>query len=290
MSLSIVILWVKAARPQTLIASVAPVSLAAGHFNDSAEILPYNVLGGCLLFAVLVQIGTNYFNDYLDCLKGADQNRSLGPLRMVAAGKILAKNMRNVAIAILLCAFLVGLVTLLLSSAPLWFLPLGLLCIFLAYGYTGGPYPLAYNGLGDIFVIIFFGIVAFEGTNIMLSSYANTSWNPSLLSAFSVGLLVNNLLVINNYRDYFEDKKNNKKTTAVIFGREYSLFFYIISFGLALIIIPSYFGDYTLTPVSIPSIIAVILMKRSSKKENFDYALTLTAITIFVYTIVSLLK
>ena len=290
MRLSDLKLWIQAARPKTLIASISPVVLASCHFRSFSEDFPIIIFAGCLLFGIFVQISTNYFNDYLDFLSGADNDRSFGPRRMVAAGKIAGMKMRNIAMIVLLTAFVIGLVTLFLAKAPLWFLPLGILCLFLSYGYTGGPYPLAYHGLGDFFVILFFGFVAFEGTNLMLSYAVNLPWNPNLLLALFIGLLINNLLVVNNYRDYEEDKRNNKKTTVVLFGRKFALFIFGSSFVIPLVIFPLFQGNLSFVALSLLGFICLFLLIIPHKKRNFDMALFLTAMTICLYTLMHLLK
>jgi len=166
--------WVYVTRPKTLVASFFPVltgGLSIDLFSNLKALLSFFL---CMLFALLVQIGTNMSNDYYDALRGTDFNRSNAPSRMVAKGILSSCQVYKISICCLFSAFVVGCFTLVISGATLWFIPFGLLCIFLAYAYTGGAFPISYNGLGDIFVILFFGFGAVEGTRIIVSSTLNT--------------------------------------------------------------------------------------------------------------------
>lgn len=204
--------WLLASRPKTLPAALVPVivgsALAArdGAFRWEAAAL-------CLGFALLVQIGTNFANDYFDFLRGADSPARVGPRRAVASGLILPAAMRAAAIAVFAAAFVVGLG--LIPFGGWWLLPLGIVCIACGLAYTGGPYPLAYNGLGDVFVFIFFGLVA-VGTTFFVQAGA-----PDLdvwLAGAAIGLLSANLLLANNYRDRDGDAAVGKRTLVVILG------------------------------------------------------------------------
>ena len=147
---------------------------------------------------------------------------------MVAEGVLLPKAVLKASIFILIVAFFVGSLVVLLSNASTWFIPFGLVCIFLAYAYTGGSFPIAYNGLGDVFVVLFFGFGAIEGTRIVLSSAVNADWTPQWFVSFGMGLIINNLLVVNNYRDYQCDKKRTKKQQSLFSGKVldwHSIFF-----------------------------------------------------------------
>jgi 1,4-dihydroxy-2-naphthoate octaprenyltransferase len=215
--------WLLASRPKTLLAAVTPVLLGSSlaHEQSGFVWIPAII---CLAFALLIQIGTNFANDYIDHAKGSDTQERMGPARAVASGWISAKRMRNATGIIFACGLLLGLA--LIPYGGWGLLPLGLICIIAAYAYTGGPYPLAYHGLGDVFVIIFFGLVAVIGT-----IYVQAGWPPlsSWLLALALGLVINNLLVINNYRDYQEDRKTNKLTLIARFGRRFGERLYILS-------------------------------------------------------------
>lgn len=223
-------IWLEATRPKTLSAAVCPVlvgtSLAfnAGRFDWKPALI-------CLFFALLVQIGTNFANDYLDGIRGSDTEQRLGPQRAVASGLVSAERMKFVAIAVLLVAFIMGLA--LIPFGGWWLLVVGIASVLCAWCYTGGPYPLAYNGLGDIFVVFFFGFVAVGCTYFVQAGSINAD---VLWAGLACGLLVNNILVINNYRDVDEDLISGKKTLAVRFGRGFAEWqFRLTIYGVAAI-------------------------------------------------------
>lgn len=171
----------------------------------------------CLVFALLVQVGTNFANDYLDGIRGSDTEKRLGPQRAVASGLVPAGRMKFAAIAVLLVAFTMGLALILFGGW--WLLLVGIASVLCALCYTGGPYPLACNGLGDVFVILFFGFVAVGCTYFVQAGLINAD---VLWSGLACGLLINNILVVNNYRDADEDRAFAKKTLAVRFGRNFA--------------------------------------------------------------------
>jgi len=220
--------WVEAARPRTLAAAVVPVlvgsALAQAHGAFGAV-----AAGICLAFALLVQIGTNFANDYFDFVKGADTPRRAGPRRAVAAGLIAPGAMLRATAAVLAVAFFVGL--LLVGKRGWVLLPVGVVSIVCALAYTGGPWPLAYVGLGDVFVFIFFGLVAVGATFFVQAGYLAPE---ALTCGAAVGLLAANILVANNYRDMETDAVANKRTLVVRFGRRFAVWQYALSALVAL--------------------------------------------------------
>ena len=168
----------------------------------------------CLGFALLIQIGTNFANDYYDFVKGADTAARVGPRRAVAAGLIAATTMRTAMWTMFAAAFICGL-GLIAWGGP-WLLVIGVASILCGIAYTGGPWPLGYHGLGDVFVFLFFGLVAVGATYFVQTG--NVS-NDALLLAVPIGLLAANILVVNNYRDVETDAAAGKRTLAVRFGR-----------------------------------------------------------------------
>lgn len=182
----------------------------------------------CLVFALLVQIGTNFANDYSDFLKGADREDRQGPRRAVASGFVSARTMAIATGVTFGAAFLAGL------SLVLWggwvLLPIGILSLLFGWAYTAGPYPLAYHGLGDVFVFVFFGLVAVGGTAFVMTHRVDAF---ALLAATPVGLLAVNILVVNNYRDMETDARAGKRTAVVRFGRGVARFQYMLSFAVA---------------------------------------------------------
>ena len=206
-------IWLEAARPRTLPAAVAPVLVGSalawhdGGFDGAAATL-------CLVFALLVQIGANFANDYYDFIQGADSSARVGPRRAVAAGWVAPVTMRRAMGITLAAAFLVGL-SLIAWGGP-WLLAIGGASILGAIAYTGGPWPLGYHGLGDVFVFIFFGLVAVTVTCFVQTGHFSVD---AVLAAIPIGLLAANILVVNNYRDAETDAAAGKRTLVVRFGR-----------------------------------------------------------------------
>ncbi len=205
--------WWQAARPKTLPAAVAPVWVGAAlAWHDGCFAAVPAAL--CLGFALLVQIGTNFANDYYDFLRGADTAARVGPRRAVAAGLVAPGTMRRAMILTMAAAFVTGL-GLVAWGGP-WLLAVGLASIACGVAYTGGPWPLAYVGLGDVFVFLFFGLVAVGGTYFV---QAGAVTRDALLAGVPVGALAANILVVNNYRDAGTDAAAGKRTLVVRFGR-----------------------------------------------------------------------
>jgi 1,4-dihydroxy-2-naphthoate octaprenyltransferase len=210
-------IWLEATRPKTLPAAVVPVCLgtAMAYQVGALQVLPAVI---CLAFALLVQIGTNFANDYLDGIRGTDTEARLGPQRAVASGQVRPATMRWAAMGVLAAAFCLGLS--LIAFGGWWLLLIGIASVACAWMYTGGPYPLAYNGLGDVFVVLFFGWVAVGFTFFVQAGY----FSPEVLwLGTGCGLVINNLLVVNNYRDMEEDRQANKRTLVVMLGRRWAL-------------------------------------------------------------------
>jgi 1,4-dihydroxy-2-naphthoate octaprenyltransferase len=220
-------IWFEAMRPKTLPAAVAPVLLGSGlaYADGSFHLIAATI---CLVFGLLVQIGTNFANDYLDGIKGTDTEERLGPVRAVATGLVAPRVMKRVTIVVLAVAFCVGLC--LIPFGGWWLLAVGVASVLCAWLYTGGPYPLAYNGLGDIFVLLFFGFIAVGCTYYVQAGYVS---NAACLLGLGCGLLVNNILVVNNYRDEAEDRTAHKRTLVVRLGRMFARMQYLISAMIA---------------------------------------------------------
>ncbi|MEO5715897.1 MAG: 1,4-dihydroxy-2-naphthoate octaprenyltransferase [Luteolibacter sp.] len=202
-----------AARPKTLPAAIVPVWAGcvlawklSGNFN---LLLALCTVGG----SIAIQIATNFFNDAIDAKKGADTERRLGPTRVTASGMMESKTVMQLATLFLWLAVACGVV---LYQARGWpIIAIGIPSLFLAYGYTGGPFPLAYRGMGEIFVILFFGLVAVTGTVFIQTG----TWpREALLLGLQIGLLSAVLISINNLRDREEDATTGKRTLAVRFG------------------------------------------------------------------------
>ncbi len=218
MAISTLKACILAARPKTLPAAVVPVWVGSvlawklsGNFN---LLLALCTLGG----SVAIQIATNFFNDAIDARKGADTARRLGPTRVTASGMMSSHTVMKLASVFLGLAVVCGVV---LYQARGWpIIAIGIPSLFLAYGYTGGPFPLAYRGLGEIFVILFFGLIAVAGTVFIQTG----DWpREALLLGFQIGLLSAVLISINNLRDREEDATTGKRTLAVRFGPKFAV-------------------------------------------------------------------
>lgn len=218
-----------ACRPKTLPAALAPVilgtALALGdggfHFKSAIR---------CFLGALLIQIGTNLANDYYDFKKGTDTNERVGPVRVTQAGLIAPATVK---LAFILCFGLALVIAFQLSLRGGWpLLAIGIASIASGILYTGGPKPLGYNGLGEIFVFVFFGPVAVGATYYIQTLEINPA---IILAGFGPGLISAAILVVNNLRDIETDRKANKRTLAVRYGVEFSQAqYYLMLCGAAL--------------------------------------------------------
>lgn len=214
----------------------------------------------CLGFALLVQIGTNFANDYFDFIKGADTVKRVGPRRAVAAGLIAPRRMLAATWLVLGLAFAIGL--LLVREGGWLLLPIGIVSILCALAYTGGPFPLGYNGLGDLFVFIFFGLVAVDTTFYVQTGHITPDVTPC---AAAIGLLAANILVANNYRDAETDAGAGKKTLVVRFGRRFAVWQYALSDAVGLLCPPALMLYGCRWPVLLPLVLvpwAVVLTRR----------------------------
>lgn len=208
--------WVAGARPRTLPAAVVPVAVGAGAAAGIGETFGDGVVwwrvGAALGVSLLLQIGVNYANDYSDGVKGTDDVR-VGPMRLVATRTASPNAVKAAALLTLGAAAVVGLV--LAIATTVWLLAVGGLAILAAWGYTGGPKPYGYLGLGELFVFVFFGLVATVGTTyVAVEEIPTVAW----IAAVGVGFLACALLVVNNLRDIPTDAAVGKRTLAVRLG------------------------------------------------------------------------
>jgi 1,4-dihydroxy-2-naphthoate octaprenyltransferase len=203
--------WLAGARPRTLPAAVAPVLVGSG---AAAALGGFRVLPAllALVVALALQVAVNYANDYSDGRRGTDADR-VGPMRLVGSGAAPAKQVLVAAALSFAVAAVAGLGLAALSSW--WLVAVGAVCILAAWTYTGGPIPYGYRALGEVFVFVFFGLVAVVGT-----TYVQTRTLPGLAFAVSVpvGLLIVAILVVNNLRDIDGDALAGKRTLAVLLG------------------------------------------------------------------------
>lgn len=212
--------WWLAIRPRTLPAATAPVLVGSAHAYSTGRFAPFPALAA-LIGALLIQIVSNLANDYFDFKKGADTEERLGPTRVTQAGLISERAVLGGLVTCVALALLVGLYLAWVGGWPV--VALGLVSLVCAVAYTAGPYPLGYNGLGEIFVFLFFGPVAVVGTVYVQS----LRWDPlAALAGLPIGLLCANILVVNNVRDVETDAKAGKRTLAVRFGRDFGVRLY----------------------------------------------------------------
>ncbi|MFZ4482368.1 MAG: 1,4-dihydroxy-2-naphthoate octaprenyltransferase [Chthoniobacterales bacterium] len=204
--------WILAARPRTLGAAVIPVTAGAALACSRDRFDPF-LSALILACAILIQIATNYFNDALDHAKGADTAERLGPVRVTAARLLPASRLMAGG---LVCLVLAALCSLPLLLAGGWvILAIGTASLLCAYLYTGGPFALAYLGLGEIFAILFFGVIAVAGTYFLNAGGFSLA---ALLAGLQIGLHASVLLAVNNLRDLEGDRAAGKRTLAVRFG------------------------------------------------------------------------
>jgi len=218
--------WYLAARPATLPAAVVPVLVGVALAIGDGHLRPLVALA-TLLASLLIQIGTNFANDYYDFVKGTDTPDRLGPTRVTAGGIFAPRQVLGATVLTFGLALLVGLYLVAVGGLPI--LLIGVLSIAAGFAYTGGPYPLGYNGLGDVFVFAFFGLLAVLGTYFLQVGGITFS---AFLATIPVGLLCTNILVVNNLRDVDTDRVAGKRTLAVRIGRaatrqQYALFLLI---------------------------------------------------------------
>ena len=222
--------WLLASRPKTLLASVVPVMVGTALAINVDKFNPLVTLVA-LVCSLLIQIGTNFTNDLYDFYKGADTVSRKGPVRVLAAGLISVKEMKTGIIIAFLSAFILGLYLVYIGGIII--LAIGVLSILAGIAYTAGPYPLAYKGLGDIFVFMFFGLIGTMGTFYL---QANELSLAAFLSSIPVGSLITNILVVNNYRDIETDRNAGKNTLAVKLGKTFTQYQFIFLIFVSFIV------------------------------------------------------
>ncbi len=222
--------WILGARPRTLPAAVVPVAIGAGAAVGGPSPIWWRV-GPALVVSLALQIGVNYANDYSDGVRGTDDVR-VGPVRLVAGGLAPASQVKRAALAAFGVAALAGLV--LAIATTWWLIVVGLLAMLAGWGYTGGPKPYGYLGLGEVFVFVFFGLVATAGTTyVVIEGVPAHAW----LAGCVAGFLACALLVVNNLRDIPTDRAAGKRTLAVRLGDKRTRLLYLGCLAAAAILI-----------------------------------------------------
>lgn len=249
--------WILAARPKTLPAALSPVIVGAALAIADGRFIPLPTLAA-LLGALLLQIGSNFANDYFDARKGADTPDRIGPTRVTAAGLLSAQSMRLGIIIVFALAALVGLYLVWVGGWPI--VAVGIASIIAALAYTGGPKPFGYLGLGDLFVFLFFGPIAVCGTYYV---QAHTITLPALLAGVALGTLITAILVVNNLRDIDSDRRAGKYTLAVRIGRQATRTEYILllatAYAISLVLAIILTSPWLLAPyITLPRAITLI--------------------------------
>jgi len=257
-------IWIEAARPKTLWASFAPVLIGtAMAYSDGKWDLVIALL--TMFSAVLIQVGTNFANDYFDYFKGADTNMRIGPVRATSSGLVKPETMKIAFFVAFMLSVIFGLY--LIGHAGWPILIIGTFSVLFGILYTGGPFPLGYKGLGEIFVLVFFGPIAVGGTYYLQTLQMNMT---VILAGLSPGLISMALLTVNNLRDIHTDKEAGKRTLAVRFGPLFARAEYILSITLAclmpvvlLIVDPAH-------PYSLAAVLVIIIAGPPVKAVLFD--------------------
>ena len=218
--------WILGARPRTLPAAIVPVLVGtACAVRDTGEwnhgVIVWRALAS-LLVSLAIQVGTNYANDYSDGIRGTDAVR-VGPVRLVASGLASAKSVKRAALASFAVAAVAGLA--LAAAAGWWLIAVGAAAFLAGWFYTGGPRPYGYAGFGELFVFVFFGLVATVGTTYVLREKIT---GLSIAASIPVGLIATALLVTNNLRDIPTDRTAGKKTLAVRLGDRTTRLLYVV--------------------------------------------------------------
>ena len=279
-------IWWMAFRPKTLMAAIAPVMIGtAMAYGDGIQHFPSALL--CLLGALTIQIGTNLANDYFDFIKGADTKDRIGPTRVTQAGLVKPETVR---LSFIIAFTLSALICVLLVMRAGWPIALiGIVSIISGIFYTAGPKPLGYIGLGDIFVLIFFGPVAVAGTYYVQSYEMNMA---VILAGISPGLISTAILVVNNLRDRDSDSQTGKRTLVVRFGQSFAHTEYLtalITASLMPVLIYGFMEDHLPILASsitmffaIPSIKTVLTQ---SDGDSLNKALAYTGKLLLIYSI-----
>src|SRR5262249_2341579 len=239
--------WLMAARPRTLTAAVVPVLVGTAVAAANGGFHPLPALAA-FLAAICIQIGTNFANDFHDFERGADTHERLGPVRVTQSGLVAPRTVRSAALLVFGGAFVLGIYLAVVGGWPI--LLTGLASIAAGWAYTGGPWPFGYHGLGDLFVFVFFGLVATAGTvYVQLRAVPTAAW----IAAVPVGSLATAILVVNNLRDIATDGRAGKRTLAVRLGpaatrAEYVLLL-AVAFAAPFALLP-FAGRWALLPLA----------------------------------------
>ena len=280
-----------AARPKTLPAAIIPIllgSFLANSFSYESDLI---LLISILLSTLCIQIATNFFNDALDDIKGADTLNRIGPKRISASGELTSQSLIIAGITFCFMAITFSLPIVVARGAPI--VIIGLIGLILSYCYTGGPWPLAYKGLGELFVILFFGIVSVTGTFYIFSGKLNSS---AILLGIQSGLLCSVIIAINNARDIEEDRSSGKLTLAARYGIRFAKFEIIIlslsPYIIGLLWINFGFIKTALIPIiGLPfSLLIALMVMKTKPSQAYNKYLGLSVIAYFNFAILVIIS
>ena len=278
--------WIEAMRLRTLPVSVAGVIAGTGCaiMLDSFRGVPALA---CLVFAILAQIAANFGNEYYDFKNGIDRKGRAGFRRGVTEGEIRPEAMKNATFAVLVMAGAVGCT--MLFYGPWWLVIVGILIMIFALAYSAGPYPLSHHGLGDLAVIIFFGIIPVTFT-CFLQTGTWKGMDIIMPTSVAVGLLAANVLIVNNYRDMEDDAAVGKRTTVVIFGRRFMSLAYLFSGLTGMAVMIPVWTRLPLWASAVPVIYIVLHLKvwlklRKSTGAALNPLLGRTAVNLLAFSL-----
>ena len=276
--------WLLAIRPKTLWVAIAPVVIGSSFaFHELKQDFSFFIASLTLFVALLIQIISNLVNDLYDYKKGADRLDRVGPLRVVQANLITELEMQRAIFFVFFSAIFFGFFLVLKGGFII--LIIGLCSLLSAYFYTAGPYPLAYNGLGEVFVFIFFGILAVEGTYFLQCKYFS---REIFFHSCSIGAIASSILVVNNLRDIDNDRRVFKKTLAVRFGKSFSRFEFSFFIFLAYLIpffLLSKYIDLIILFLSFPFAIYLIFYVYINDGDKLNWLLENTAKLLIIYSV-----
>ncbi|MCE7482586.1 1,4-dihydroxy-2-naphthoate polyprenyltransferase [Microbacterium profundi] len=274
--------WIGAARLRTLPLAVAPVVIGTGAAQLVDRELHWVIALACLAVAVLIQIGVNFTNDYSDGIRGTDDHR-VGPARLTASGRVRPRSVLIIGLAFFALAALVGL-GIVIRTGQWWMLAVGAVCIVAAWFYTGGKRPYGYFGLGEVFVFVFFGLVATLGTTwVQAFQLPQEAW----LGAVAAGLFACAVLLANNLRDIDQDREVGKRTLTVLIGRRATKIVYTVFMVVPFLIAAFIALLYPIAWLSLLALLAglpaIIIVWTYRQSRELVVALALTSLTALLY-------
>ncbi len=274
--------WIAAARLRTLPLAVTPVLIGTGAAMLVVDEFHWVIALFCLIVAVSLQIAVNYANDYSDGVRGTDDHR-VGPARLTASRRATPRAVLTVAMVFFAIAALAGL-AITIRTQQWWFLAVGAACILAGWFYTGGKRPYGYYGLGEVFVFVFFGLVATLGTTwVQAFSLPQEAW----FGAVAAGLLACAVLLANNLRDIDQDRAARKRTLTVLIGRTATRWFFtlfvLIPFGIAVFLALFYPIAWLSLLALLAALPAILIVWTYRDPRELVVALGLTSLTSVLY-------